>query len=58
MTKVIKDAGYPLLNGPRFTGDGYESVIGDPEGNQIEITIYPTLFHHLRIFPQIRRCCC
>lgn len=30
LTKVIKDAGYPLLNGPRFTGDGYyESVIGD-----------------------------
>ena len=29
LTKVIKDAGYPLLNGPRFTGDGYyESVIG------------------------------
>ncbi|MGE7887114.1 VOC family protein [Bacillus cereus] len=40
LTKVLKDAGYPVLNGPRFTGDGYyESVIGDPEGNQIEITI-------------------
>lgn len=40
LTKVIKAAGYPLLNEPRFTGDGYyESVIGDPEGNQIEITI-------------------
>ena len=37
LTKVIKDAGYPLLNGPRFTGDGYyESVIG-VEGNQIKL---------------------
>ncbi|MGE7882001.1 VOC family protein [Bacillus sp. NPDC094077] len=40
LTNKLKDAGYPLLNGPRFTGDGYyESVISDPEGNQIEITI-------------------
>ncbi|EJQ50603.1 Uncharacterized protein BWINRASL_02772 [Bacillus mycoides] len=40
LTKMLKEAGYPLLNGPRFTGDGYyESVISDPEGNQIEITI-------------------
>ena len=32
----LTKTGYPL----RFTGDGYyESVIGDPEGNQIEITI-------------------
>ncbi|MDP7989006.1 VOC family protein [Bacillus sp. MHSD_36] len=40
ITTIFKDAGYPLLNGPRFTGDGYyESVISDPEGNQIEIMI-------------------
>lgn len=40
LTKTLKDAGYSLLNGPRFTGDGYyESVISDPEGNEIEITI-------------------
>ncbi|MED1040420.1 VOC family protein [Bacillus mycoides] len=40
LTKTLKEAGSPLLNGPRFTGDGYyESVISDPEGNQIEITI-------------------
>ncbi len=39
-TTTLQDDGYPLLSGPRFTGDGYyESVIGDPEGNQIEITI-------------------
>ena len=31
--------GYPLLNGPRTTGDGYyEAVIQDPEGNFIELT--------------------
>ena len=31
-------AGYPLLNGPRTTGDGYyEAVIADPENNLIEI---------------------
>ncbi|PEL18928.1 glyoxalase/bleomycin resistance/extradiol dioxygenase family protein [Bacillus wiedmannii] len=40
LTTKLKNDGYPLLNGPRFTGDGYyESVISDPEGNQIEITI-------------------
>lgn len=31
--------GYPLISGPRTTGDGYyEAVIQDPEGNQIELT--------------------
>ena len=31
--------GFPLLNGPRTTGDGYyEAVIQDPEGNLIELT--------------------
>ncbi|MEI5962223.1 VOC family protein [Bacillus albus] len=40
LTTTLKNDGYSLLNGPRFTGDGYyESVISDPEGNQIEITI-------------------
>lgn len=30
----------PLLSGPRTTGDGYyESVIQDPEGNLIELTV-------------------
>lgn len=39
MTMRLKTAGFPVLNGPRVTGDGYyESVIEDPEGNQIEIT--------------------
>jgi lactoylglutathione lyase len=40
LTNTVREAGYPVLNGPRTTGDGYyESVVSDPEGNQIEITI-------------------
>lgn len=36
--KFIED-GFPLLSGPRTTGDGYyEAVIQDPEGNLIELT--------------------
>lgn len=37
--KRFVEDGYPLLNGPRTTGDGYyEAVIQDPEGNLIELT--------------------
>ncbi|MDA1569301.1 VOC family protein [Bacillus cereus] len=40
LTNTLRKAGYSVLNGPRTTGDGYyESVVSDPEGNQIEITI-------------------
>ncbi|WP_152655857.1 VOC family protein [Oceanobacillus sp. CFH 90083] len=40
MTKRLKTDGYPLLNGPRITGDGYyESVVEDPEGNLLELTV-------------------
>ena len=40
LTQRLKDDGYPLLDGPRRTGDGYyESVVLDPDGNRIEITI-------------------
>ncbi|KFN90610.1 putative glyoxylase family protein [Tetragenococcus muriaticus PMC-11-5] len=36
--KFVED-GFPLLSGPRTTGDGYyEAVIQDPEGNLIELT--------------------
>jgi lactoylglutathione lyase len=36
----LKDDGYPVLDGPRRTGDGYyESVVLDPDGNRIEITV-------------------
>ena len=32
--------GYPLLDGPRRTGDGYyECVVADPDGNRIELTV-------------------
>lgn len=32
--------GFPIVNGPRTTGDGYyEAVLFDPEGNQIELTV-------------------
>ncbi len=40
LTNTLREAGNAVLNGPRTTGDGYyESVVSDPEGNQIEITI-------------------
>jgi len=38
LTQQLQQAGCPLLNGPRKTGDGYyESVLTDPEGNLIEL---------------------
>lgn len=38
LTDKFKEDGYPVLNGPRTTGDGYyESVIEDPEGNLLEL---------------------
>ena len=40
LTKQLVVDGFELLDGPRWTGDGYyESVILDPEKNRIEITI-------------------
>ena len=40
LTQRLKDDGYALLDGPRRTGDGYyESVVLDPDGNRIEITV-------------------
>jgi lactoylglutathione lyase len=39
MTDNLSKRGVAIISGPRKTGDGYyESVIGDPEGNRIEIT--------------------
>ena len=40
LTSQLKNDGYEILDGPRTTGDGYyESVVLDPEGNRVEITI-------------------
>ncbi|MDA1476326.1 VOC family protein [Bacillus changyiensis] len=39
-TALLQNDGYRLVNGPRVTGDGYyESVIEDPEGNLLELTV-------------------
>ncbi|APX72760.1 VOC family protein [Companilactobacillus allii] len=40
LSKRIESDGFKHLSGPRVTGDGYyESVVCDPEGNQIELTV-------------------
>jgi lactoylglutathione lyase len=40
LTLRLVNDGYQRLDGPRRTGDGYyESVVLDPEGNRIEITV-------------------
>lgn len=40
LTSRLRRDGYPILDGPRRTGDGYyESVALDPDGNRIEITV-------------------
>jgi lactoylglutathione lyase len=39
LTDELRSNGVEIISMPRTTGDGYyESVICDPEGNQIEIT--------------------
>jgi lactoylglutathione lyase len=40
LTSKLREDGFPILDGPRRTGDGYyESVVLDPDGNRIEITV-------------------
>lgn len=39
LTQRLKIDGFSIISEPRITGDGYyESLILDPEGNQVEIT--------------------
>lgn len=39
LTQELRSEGYVVVDGPRWTGDGYyESVILDPDGNRIELT--------------------
>ena len=40
LTNFFREKGIQIVGEPRTTGDGYyESVIADPEGNLIEITV-------------------
>lgn len=40
LTETLRQANYKIVGEPRTTGDGYyESVVLDPEGNRIEITV-------------------
>ncbi len=40
LTEQLRASGIEILGEPRLTGDGfYESVIADPDGNIVEITI-------------------
>ena len=40
LTDTLRNDGFPVLDGPRWTGEGYfESVILDPENNRIELTV-------------------
>ena len=39
ITEQLRSDGFKIFGEPRTTGDGYyESVIADPDGNQIELT--------------------
>ncbi len=40
LTDQLRSDGFSIVGNPRITGDGYyESVVLDPEGNRIEITL-------------------
>ena len=40
LTSRLRADGYAVVDGPRRTGDGYyESVVLDPDGNRVEITV-------------------
>jgi lactoylglutathione lyase len=40
LTNRLRQGGFEVVDGPRHTGDGYyESVVLDPDGNRIEVTV-------------------
>lgn len=40
LTETLRQDGYEVAGEPRRTGDGYyESVVLDPDGNPVEITV-------------------
>jgi lactoylglutathione lyase len=40
LTATLREAGFGVKEGPRRTGDGYyESVVIDPDGNRLELTV-------------------
>lgn len=40
LTEIFRNDGFTIVGAPRTTGDGYyESVVLDPEGNTLELTI-------------------
>lgn len=40
LTESLRKDGIPIVSEPRWTGDGYfESVVADPDGNLIELTV-------------------
>lgn len=40
LTGRFREDGFEIIDGPRWTGDGYyETIVFDPEKNRIEITI-------------------
>ncbi|MFB6230001.1 MAG: VOC family protein [Salinibacter sp.] len=40
LTEMFRQDGHEVVGGPRRTGDGYyESVVLDPDGNPVEITV-------------------
>jgi lactoylglutathione lyase len=40
LSRRLRADGYTIVDGPRITGDGYyESVVLDPDGNRIELTV-------------------
>ena len=40
LTATLGAAGFTVADGPRRTGDGYyESVVLDPDGNRLELTV-------------------